>query len=69
MNYLKTIGFAVLFAISFGISSTAAEKSIRIAFMGAQTDEDMHGSLVNITTVLSEDFAPRPTPFPVSNSH
>ena len=46
MNYLKTIGFAVLFAISFGISSTAAEKSIRIAFMGAQTDEDMHGSLV-----------------------
>ena len=46
MNYLKTFGFAVLFAISFGISSTAAEKSIRISFMGAQTDEDMHGSLV-----------------------
>jgi len=46
MRIIKFLTIPLICLILLSFSALAAQKTIKIAFMGAQTDEDMHGSLV-----------------------
>lgn len=46
MKAIKLLSITLVFIMNAMLSAIAAEKTMKISFMGAQTDEDMHGSLV-----------------------
>ena len=46
MRIFKLFMLPLIGILVFSFTGVAAQKTIKIAFMGSQTDEDMHGSLV-----------------------
>ena len=46
MRFFKLFMLPLIGILVFSFTGVAAQKTIKIAFMGSQTDEDMHGSLV-----------------------